>query len=90
MVMWGHVLRNAFLPVWTGFGGLLAALVSGAALFETVFSWPGIGRLILDSAQKRDFPVVIATLVLGAVLVLIGYIIVDIGYAWIDPRVRYD
>jgi peptide/nickel transport system permease protein len=90
VVMSGHVLRNAFLPVWTGFGGLLAALVSGAALFETVFSWPGIGRLILDSALKRDFPVVIATLVLGAVLILIGYIIVDIGYAWIDPRVRYD
>jgi peptide/nickel transport system permease protein len=90
VVMWGHVLRNAFLPVWTGFGGLLAALVSGAALFETVFSWPGIGRLIFESAQKRDFPVVIATLVVGAVLILIGYIIVDIGYAWIDPRVRYD
>ncbi len=89
-VMWGHVLRNAFLPIWTGFGGLLASLISGAALFEVVFSWPGIGRLILDSALKRDFPVITANLVVGATLLLIGYLIVDIGYAWIDPRVRLD
>ena len=56
MVMWGHVLRNAFLPVWTGFGGLLAGLVGGAAFFEVVFSWPGLGRLVLDLAQKRGLP----------------------------------
>ena len=90
MVMWGHVLRNAFLPVWTGFGGLLAGLLSGAAFFEVVFSWPGLGRLVLDSATKRDFPVVIASVVVGAVLIIVGYVIVDIGYAWIDPRVRFD
>lgn len=89
-VMWGHVLRNAFLPVWTGFGGLLAGLISGAAFFEVVFSWPGIGRLLLDSALKRDFPVILANLMIGSTLLIIGYIIVDIGYAWIDPRVRFD
>ena len=86
----GHVLRNAFLPVWTGFGGLLAALIGGSAFFETVFSWPGLGSLVLESALKRDFPVILASLLIGATLILIGYIIVDIGYAWIDPRVRYD
>jgi len=89
-VLWGHVIRNSILPVWTGFGGLLAGLISGAALFEFVFSWPGIGRLILDSALKRDFPVILANLMLGSALLIAGYLIVDIGYAWIDPRVRYD
>jgi peptide/nickel transport system permease protein len=90
LVMWRHVLRNAFLPVWTGFGGLLAALIGGSALLEYTFSWPGLGRLVLDSALKRDFPVILASLVIGATLILIGYIVVDIGYAWIDPRVRFD
>jgi peptide/nickel transport system permease protein len=89
-VTWGHVLRNAFLPVWTGFGGLLAGLIGGSAFFETVFSWPGLGSLVLESAFKRDFPVILASLLIGAALILIGYIIVDIGYAWIDPRVRFD
>ncbi|HEX2033325.1 MAG TPA: ABC transporter permease [Chloroflexota bacterium] len=90
LVMWGHVLRNAFLPVWTGFGGLLAGLLGGSALLEKTFSWPGIGRLVLDSAFKRDFPVILASLMISATLILIGYIIVDIGYAWIDPRVRHE
>jgi peptide/nickel transport system permease protein len=90
LVMWRHVLRNAFLPVWTGFGGLLAALIGGSAFLEYTFSWPGVGRLVLDSALKRDFPVILASLVITATLILIGYIVVDIGYAWIDPRVRYD
>ncbi len=89
-VMWGHVFRNAFLPVWTGFGGLFAGLISGSAFYEQVFSWPGVGRLVLDSALKRDFPVVLASLMIGAALILLGYIIVDIGYAWLDPRVRFD
>jgi peptide/nickel transport system permease protein len=89
-VMWGHVLRNAFLPVWTGLGGLFAGLVGGSAFYEQVFSWPGVGRLVLDSALKRDFPVILASLMIGATLILIGYLIVDIGYAWLDPRVRYD
>jgi peptide/nickel transport system permease protein len=90
VVMWRHVLRNAFLPVWTGFGGLLAGLLGGSALLEYTFSWPGLGRLVLDSALKRDFPVILASLMITATLILIGYILVDIGYAAIDPRVRYD
>jgi peptide/nickel transport system permease protein len=90
VVMWRHVLRNAFLPVWTGFGGLLAGLISGAALLEYTFSWPGLGRLILDSALKRDFPVITANLVVASTLLIIGYLLVDLGYALIDPRVRYD
>lgn len=90
VVMSRHVLRNAFLPVWTGFGGLLAGLISGSAFYEIVFSWPGVGRLVVDSALKRDFPVILASLMVGATLILIGYLLVDIGYSWLDPRVRYD
>lgn len=89
-VMSRHVLRNAFLPVWTGFAGIFRGLINGAAFYESVFSWPGLGRLVLDSTFKRDFPVILASLMIGAVLLIIGFIMVDIGYAWLDPRVRFD
>ena len=89
-VMRRHVLRNAFLPIWTSFAGILRGLINGAAFYEIVFSWPGIGRLALDSALKRDFPVIEAIFVVGAVLLIVGFIIVDVGYAFLDPRVRFD
>lgn len=87
-VIYRHLLRNAIIPVWTGFGGLLAALIGGAAIYETVFSWPGMGLLVLDSLFKLDYPVVLAATMIGAVLIALGYLIVDIGYVWLDPRVR--
>lgn len=89
-VLTRHVLRNTLIPIWTSFGGLLVGLVAGVPLVERVFNWPGIGSMTLEAAFRRDFPVMLTTLMLGALLLMIGFLIRDIGYARIDPRIRYD
>jgi peptide/nickel transport system permease protein len=87
-VLWGHVVRNALLPLVTSVAGILPGLVSGAALVEIVFSWPGLGRLALDSALRHDFPVILANWLIISLLVLLGRMISDVLYAVVDPRVR--
>lgn len=85
-----HALRNALLPIITVLGGSLAGFFSGAVLLETVFSWPGMGRLAVQAAFRRDYPTVMALTVIFSFLVIIGNLLADIAYAYIDPRVRYD
>jgi peptide/nickel transport system permease protein len=87
-VLWRHVVRNALLPLVTSAAGILPGLVSGAALIEIVFSWPGLGRLALDSALRHDFPVILANWLIISVLVLLGRMLADVLYALADPRVR--
>jgi peptide/nickel transport system permease protein len=88
-VIWKHALRNALIPVLT-FGAIyLAILVTGAILVETVFAWPGIGQLIYQGIVFRDFPVVQAVVLLTATIVIAVNLLVDITYAYIDPRIRY-
>jgi peptide/nickel transport system permease protein len=89
MVVWKHALRNAMIPVLT-FGAIyLAALVTGAILVETVFAWPGVGQLIYQGIVFRDFPVVQAVVLLTAGIVIAVNLLVDILYAYLDPRIRY-
>jgi peptide/nickel transport system permease protein len=90
LVMTRHVLRNALIPVVTILGGSLAGLVSGAVLFESTFSWPGIGRMAVAAAFQRDYPVLMALTMMGSTLVILGNLLADIAYGWVDPRVRYD
>ena len=87
-VLWGHVVRNALLPLVTIVAGILPGLVSGAALIEIVFSWPGMGRLALDSALRHDFPVILANWLIISLLVLLGRTLADVLYVVVDPRVR--
>lgn len=88
-VVIGHALKNALLPVVTIIGLQVGTLLSGAILTETIFGWPGIGRWVFDSIQLRDYPVVQGvTLVIALVFVFVN-LIVDISYAFIDPRIRY-
>ncbi len=89
-VIWRHVLRNALMPFVTGLGGILLLALSGSVLFETVFSWPGMGRLFVQSVNARDYPVMMGLFVIGSFLGIIGMLIVDIMYSVVDPRVRYD
>jgi peptide/nickel transport system permease protein len=90
VILMHHAMRNALLPMIT-IGGLeLPTLLSGALVTETVFTWPGMGRLFLDSLSYRDYPVVMGILMLSAVLVLIGNMLADILYAVSDPRIRLD
>jgi peptide/nickel transport system permease protein len=88
-VIWKHALRNALIPVLT-FGAIyLAILVTGAILVETVFAWPGVGQLIYQGIVFRDFPVVQAVVLLTAGIVTAVNLLVDIAYAYIDPRIRF-
>ena len=83
-----HALRNALLPVITLLGLQLGALLAGAVITETVFSWPGIGLLTIESIQSRDYPVVQACVLLISVTYVLVNLLTDLVYAWIDPRIR--
>lgn len=88
-VIWKHALRNALIPVVT-FGGIyMAVLITAAILVETVFAWPGVGRLVYESIVFRDFPVVQAIVLMTAAFVIVTSLAVDILYAYLDPRIRY-
>ncbi len=84
-----HVLRNALIPVVTLFGYFLPALLSGAIVTETIFNWPGMGRLYFDAANQRDMPVLLGILYITTLLTLMGTLLADILYGLVDPRVRY-
>jgi peptide/nickel transport system permease protein len=84
-----HALRNALLPVVTIVGLALGGLWEGAVVTETVFSWPGVGRLSIDSFGRRDYPIVEAVVLIAAFSFMIANLIVDIAYAYLDPRINY-
>lgn len=84
-----HALRNALLPVVTILGLDLGRTLSGSVLVETVFSWPGIGRLMYDSIATRDYPVVLGLFIVTSTVVVLANLIADITYAFLDPRIRY-
>ena len=83
-----HVLRNALIPVVTIFGALLTIFVGGALVIEQVFNWPGIGRLTFEAAINKDYPLVQAGVVFSSVLLILSYIVRDIAYALVDPRIK--
>ncbi|MBI3827274.1 MAG: ABC transporter permease [Candidatus Rokubacteria bacterium] len=89
VVLWKHCLRNALIPVVTLFGVFFALLVTGAIVTETVFAWPGVGRLTYEAVIFRDYPLLQAVILLKAIIVLGVNLVVDILYAYLDPRVRY-
>ncbi len=88
-VYYKHALRNALLPIITLFGFLIPGLIGGSIIMETVFAWPGIGRLAYQAVLARDYPVVMTINTITAVLVLIGNFVADILYGIADPRIRY-
>jgi peptide/nickel transport system permease protein len=85
-----HVLRNSLIPVVTLLGLLVPTLLSGSVVVETIFAIPGIGRLALQGALSRDYPVVMTMTVLGAALIVVSNLLTDLSYALLDPRIRYD
>ena len=88
VVIWRHALRNALLPVITLLGLQLGALLAGAVITEAVFSWPGIGQLIIEAIQGRDYPVVQACVLLISLSYVLVNTLTDLAYSWFDPRVR--
>jgi peptide/nickel transport system permease protein len=83
-----HVLRNALVPVVTLLGLSLPALFSGAVFIEAIFAWPGVGRILVEAVQARDYPVVMAATAVSAVLVVLGNLLAEGLVSWVDPRAR--
>lgn len=88
-IVYRHALKNAFIPILTMMGLQIALLMAGAVLTETTFSWPGMGRLLLERIYLRDYPVIQGVIIVIALVVATASLIVDIIYAIVDPRVRY-
>ena len=90
MVHFRHALRNALLPLVTLMALDLPSIFGGAVFIETIFAWPGMGRLFWDAARGRDYPVLLAVVMIEATLILLFNLIADIFYGFLDPRIRYD
>ena len=88
-VVWRHAARNALIPTATTIGVTFGSLLSGAVLTETIFSWPGLGRYATSSAINLDFPAVMGVTLLAALVYTATNLIVDVGYQWLDPRIRH-
>lgn len=89
VVIYRHAFRNALLPVVTLSSHLLAAFFGGSVIVEQVFSWPGVGQVSLRAINQRDYPLVMAFLLVGAVLGMVGNLLVDVIYVLVDPRIKY-
>ena len=89
-VIFKHALRNAAIPIVTLLGLYIPVLLSGAVLIEEVFAWPGMGRLMLNAIENRDYPLVMACSFIFAILVVLGNLLADVLYAVVDPRIRHE
>lgn len=89
IVIFKHALRNALIPIVTILGLSLPGLFGGAFIIETVFAWPGMGRLGVIAVFQRNYPLIMGIVVLSAVLIMLGNLLADMGYALVDPRIRY-
>ena len=87
-VVFVHALRNALIPVVTALGGILAALVGGALVIEQVFSWPGVGQFTFQAAIAKDYPIVQAGVMFTSTLLVLSYLVRDLAYAMVDPRIK--
>lgn len=90
LVIFKHALKNAIIPLLTFSGLTLAGLLNGSVAVEVVFAWPGIGRLMLQGIQTRDFPIVQATVLAAGLFYILSALVVDILYAYVNPRIRYE
>ena len=88
LVIAKHAFKNALIPVLTLAGINLVLMINVAVVVETVFAWPGVGRLLYEGIAFRDFPVVQATVILGGTMIVVANLVIDVLYAWIDPRIR--
>jgi ABC-type dipeptide/oligopeptide/nickel transport system permease component len=90
LVIWKHALKNAVIPLLTFSGLTLAGLLNGSVAVEVVFAWPGIGRLMLQGINARDFPIVQATVMASGFFYILTALLVDVLYAYVNPRIRYE
>jgi ABC-type dipeptide/oligopeptide/nickel transport systems, permease components len=87
-VIYKHALRNALLPIVTILGFAIPGLLGGSVIFESIFALPGIGRLFYEAVMMRDYPLIMAEVVIVSLLTMTANLLADLSYAWIDPRLR--
>jgi peptide/nickel transport system permease protein len=87
-IIFVHALRNAMLPVITVIGDQAAGMLNGAVVVETIFGFPGVGKLMIDSILQRDFSVVLASIMITATAIFVMNLLIDLAYAALDPRIR--
>lgn len=90
VVWFKHAARNALIPIATLLGPAILGVLGGAVITETVFSWPGLGRFAVEAVFAKDYPIVMATVMIGAVATVLGFIMSDVMYAVVDPRIRFN
>ncbi|RCW48297.1 binding-protein-dependent transport system inner membrane component [Halanaerobium sp. MA284_MarDTE_T2] len=90
IVIFKHALRNAAIPAITVFGMQIGVMLGGAVLTETIFSWPGMGRFVVQAIYNRDFPTIRASVIVFAVLIIIVNFLTDLSYVFLNPQIRYD
>lgn len=88
VVIGRHALRNVLVLAVSLFGGILTIVIGGSVVIEQVFNWPGLGRLIFEAAIAKDYPLLQASILIGSLLLVISYILRDIAYTWVDPRIK--
>jgi peptide/nickel transport system permease protein len=89
IVIWKHAFSNSLIPVLTFVGTVLTGLMTGVVVIETIFAWPGLGRLAFEAVSTRDFPTIQAVVLFMTLLFITSNLVVDILYAYVDPRIRY-
>jgi ABC-type dipeptide/oligopeptide/nickel transport system permease component len=89
VVVYLHTLKNAAIPVATLVGDEAASLLNGAVVIETVFGWPGVGILLIQAIERRDLPLIEASVIVIAVMIVTVNLVIDLTYSFLDPRVRY-
>ncbi|MDP2950174.1 MAG: ABC transporter permease [Chloroflexota bacterium] len=89
LVIWKHALRNAIIPPLTQAGLMLASFIAGTVVTETVFAWPGLGRLAVEAVYQNDFPLLSGVVLFVTLIYIVANLLVDVSYAYIDPRIRY-
>jgi peptide/nickel transport system permease protein len=88
-IIWRHALKNSAIPILTLFSLQFLFFISGSVVVETIFAWPGIGQLSIEAIRARDYPLVQTIVLVSSVLVVLTTLVVDLLYAWLDPRIRY-
>jgi len=89
MILWKHAFRNTLIPFVTLIGLTFPTLLSGAVILESIFNWPGMGQLLFNAFTARDYPLIMGLMLVFSVMTLIGQLIADLLYAWVDPRISY-
>jgi peptide/nickel transport system permease protein len=90
VVIWKHCLRNSLIPVVSFVGMRVALLLGGAVVVETIFAWPGVGRLAYEGIQGRDYPLIQGVVLMKGAMIVVFNFLVDVSYSYIDPRIRFE